>query len=263
MSTSPSTAPLMRTPKTPEAVQGVSSRTINLVIGGIALLIGPALMLIGHLSRDMVISDPQLIANSISAYYHHNSITRDLFVGLLSCIGFLTLCYRGWNPNIVWVDRLIGGSGCAAAMLVANVPCCGHRLDWIHNGAAAFFIVLLAVMLMTRFTEMSGDDDEKQHSNWKRIRNRIYRLLGWGMLLSLLPALLHMLAPDLVGERAVMLTELGALTCFGLGWLAKSRFIFGYRIEALGAFHRTQAREGILLDVLRLGRSSQQTHVAK
>jgi hypothetical protein len=233
-------------------VQGVSSRTINLVIGGIALLIGPVLMLIGHLTQNVVSSKPDIIANSISAYYHHNAITRDLFVGLMSCIGFLTLCYRGWNPNIVWVDRVIGASGCVAAMLVANVPCCGHRLDWIHGGAAVFFIVLLAVMLMTRFTEKSGDVDETRHPEWKSIRNRFYRIFGCGMLVSLLPAILHMLNPELVGERAVLLTELGSLTFFGLGWLAKSRFLFGYQLEALGAFHRTKAREDMLIKLMRL-----------
>jgi len=243
----------MRAPTTPEAVQGVSARTINLVIGGIALLIGPVLMLIGHLTQHMVPSAPDLIASSISAYYHYNSITRDLFVGMMSCIGFLTLCYRGWHPDIVWVDRLIGASGCLAAMLVANVPCCNKTsFDFVHGGAAAFFIVLLAVMLMTRFTENSGDADEALHARWKRIRNRIYTLLASGMLASLLPAVLHEAAKNQVSEGAVLLTELGALTCFGLGWLAKSRFLFGYRPEALGILHRTERLEQTLTKWLRL-----------
>ncbi len=232
-------------------VQGVSARTINLVIGGIALLIGPGLMLIGYLTNGVGTPKHHGIEDSISAYYHYNDITRNLFVGLLSCIGFLTLCYRGWNVRVKWIDRLIGGTGCIAAMLVANVPCCNGGHSWVHNLAAGVFIVLLAVMLLTRFTEKSGDPDEVAYPIWKSIRNRVFQICGCLMLFSLLPAAASFFMKlSLLGDRAVLVTELGALTFFGLGWLTKSRFAFGYRRDELGTMQRTAAREKWLARVL-------------
>lgn len=221
-------------------IQSLSVRTLNLIIGAIALMLGPVLMLVGNMTRGFIHSGSEVICDSVSAYYHFNDITRNLFVGGLTAIGMLLLAYRGWFPGRQVWDRLIGVLGCLLAIAIANIPCCSDYAKW-HNAAAVVLFLILGCMLMWRFTERTGDAQELQHPEWKKMRNTVYRLCAIAMLAALL---LRGLSTALGGTFfSVMAVELVCLTAFGIGWLVKSRYILGYGDSKLSLFRRNSDLE--------------------
>jgi hypothetical protein len=237
-------------PPTTTAPAGISQRTIYLIIGGIALLIGPTLMLIGYLTPSTALLQKHLIQDSISGYYHHNETTRDLFVGMMTSIGLLTLSYRGWRASTPGIDLSIAIVGCMLCLAIANAPCCDHRLHQIHNGAAVALMLLLAFILITRFTENSGDSDETAHPEWKQFRNLVFKLCGWLLVAALLPAGLEAILGLNLGFSGILVTELTGLSLFGFGWLTKSRMILGYRRSTMAFLYWSESRESFVIRLL-------------
>ncbi|MYM21848.1 hypothetical protein GTP46_04175 [Duganella sp. FT135W] len=222
-------------------IQGTSARTINLCIGGGALLLGPGLVLIGLFFG----GKGWEMAKSISAYYEFSDITRNLFVGVLCAMGLLMSAYRGWSKDNR-CDRTIAVASWVSAWGIALVPFNSRQYSWLHFSSAGVLFGLMAAMLWWRFTEATGDADEANHCRWKRLRNRIYR----GCALAILVAIIIKAASEISyfgidTTQPANLTfwiEVLGLTAFSLGWLTKSRFILGYQ-KADGWLHRTEKRE--------------------
>jgi hypothetical protein len=235
-----------------QEIQGISSKTINLVIGGIALLLGPMLMVVGVLSHKLSPHEG-LFARSISHYYCYNDVTGDIFVGSLSAVGMLMLCYRGWSQESNMFDRLIGGSGCIAALLIANLPCCSdYKLVALGHGVAAgCLFLLLALMLIQRFTEVTGDEDELSHPMWKSFRNLFFKSCGYAMGVATLVALILIGIEWLIDKpfsfSVFFVLEQICLALFGLGWLAKSRYLFGYKYSKVNFLYWTVPRERLVM----------------
>jgi hypothetical protein len=222
-------------------IQGTSARTINLCIGGGALLLGPGLVLIGAFSSKYGWE----MAASISEYYIFNDLTRNLFVGILCAMGLLMSAYRGWSKNNSW-DRAIAIASWVSAWGIALVPCVSEHYAWVHFSAAASLFGLMAAMLWWRFTERTGDDDEACHHRWKRLRNRVYRVCAVTILVAMAVKAASMIRYfDMDTHHPANLTfwiEVIGLTAFSMGWLTKSRFILGYQ-KSDGWLHRTDLRE--------------------
>lgn len=222
-------------------IQGTSARTINLCIGGGALLLGPGLVLIGAASTRY----GWAMAPSISEYYVFNDLTRNLFVGTLCAMGLLMSAYRGWNKDNRW-DRTIAIASWLSAWGIALVPCVSAHYAWLHFSSAAILFGLMAAMLWWRFTEITGDEDEHCHHAWKRLRNRVYRVCALTILAAMAikaASLIRYFNMDT--QQPANLTfwiEVLGLTAFSIGWLTKSRFILGYK-KADGWLHRTDQRE--------------------
>jgi hypothetical protein len=210
-------------------IQGTSARTINLCIGAIAMLLGPGLVLVGYASSrfDLSFIPGPPVAPSISDYYYFNDITRNIFVGALCAIGLLISAYRGWRDDNA-ADRVIAVTGFIAAWAVAMAPC-KSELKPLHFLAAAVLFGLMAIMLRYRFTEPTGDPDETAHPGWKAFRNRIYRWCSNVMLVAMAARALTMLPNVTAAWNTTFWVEVVGLSAFSLGWLTKSRYLFGYR----------------------------------
>lgn len=226
-------------------VQGTSARTINLCIGGGALLLGPGLVLVGLASKFFLPSHPGWnTAPSISEYYYFNDLTRNGFVGVLCAMGLLMSAYRGWSRHNLW-DRVIAIISWIAAWSVALIPCYS-KLSHAHFAAAATLFGLMAVMLWFRFTDNTGDADEQRFPVWKNLRNRVYRICACVIIGALSVQALSMIkALGMNTETSGNLTfwiEVAGLSAFSIGWLTKSRYMLGYK-SADGWLHRTPARE--------------------
>lgn len=228
-----------------EKIQGTSARTINLCIGSIALLLGPGLVLIGQMSRFFLPTHTGWpTAPSISHYYYFNDLTHNCFVGALVAIGFLMLSYRGWSRHNHW-DRAVAFLSGISAWVVGLVPCCSS-ISWLHFSGAVTLFGLMAAMLRYRFTEHTGDVDEKAYPAWKDLRNRVYRVCSNMILIAMAIKAISLIFPDQSDIRhpgnLTFWIEVIGLISFSIGWLTKSRFVLGYGKKD-GYLHRTAARE--------------------
>lgn len=237
----------------PQESQAIPSRTINLVIGGIALMLGPLLMAVGYVTP--ALHGAQGIAPSISDYYCYNLVTRDIFVGMLSAVGVLMLCYRGWYFKSAVIDRVIGFAGCIAALAIANLPCCDTFpliFNQGHFAGAALLFLLLAFMLIFRFTDRIDDRCEMKYPYWKALRNIAYRFCGFGILTvsiggSAMIFLQKRAGTPGAGALSLLIVEMLCLTLFGLGWLAKSRYLLGYERDKAAFLYRREEWEAWML----------------
>jgi hypothetical protein len=232
--------------------QALASRTLNLVIGGIALMLGPVLMLIGSFIPPD--AGPTGFAPSMSAYYSYNFVTRNVFVGGLSAVGVLMLCYRGWYFQSDLIDRVIGAAGFVAALAIANLPCCEPLPNWYswgHGAGAITLFALLAALLLFRFTDRTDDDDESTFVYWKTLRNLVYRCCGAGIIITCAAsAVLTWFQKRASIEpfpTALLVVEMICLSFFGLGWLTKSRYLLGYRRSKAAFAYRREWIEDLLI----------------
>lgn len=171
---------------------------------------------------------------SVSAYYHTNA--RDLFVGLLVCVGFFLVTYRGYDP----IDDIVATAAGIAAMGIAVFPCLGEVCpmrpaglfrfpaavsDKLHLASAVSFFLLCAANSLFLFTRT---DKRRAMTRNKVRRNRIYVACGLVMILAMGALAAAMLLLDralLLRTRAVFWVELLMLAAFGVSWLTKGESI--------------------------------------
>jgi hypothetical protein len=228
------------TPEQIANIQGTSARSINFTIGVVAMLLGPILIIIGCASLSLLGSyGSWTVAPSISEYYYFNSLTQGIFIGSLGAIGMLISAYRGWHRNN-YVDRGIAVLGLIAAWMVALVPCYSADKAFHYVGAATLFL-LMAIMLAFRFTDKTGDADEAAHPRWKNLKNWIYRTCAAVMFVVIAAqAVVWLTGFDSIADITLQIEAIG-LFAFSIGWLTKSRFLFGYK-AADGYLHWTPTR---------------------
>lgn len=159
---------------------------------------------------------------SISATYYQSPA----LVGVLVPAAIVLISYISYEPVDDWVTTLSGVFGLGIVLF----PC---KVSWIpdgthvgffqvpieishiiHTGCAAIFFLLIAlnsIFLFTKHGEIMTDR--------KIIRNKIYRICGWGMigLEAVFVALQLFKAPGYF----VMILEILLLSLFGFAWLVK------------------------------------------
>jgi hypothetical protein len=163
---------------------------------------------------------------SISAYYY--SGMRDVLVGILSAIGVFLVTYKISERNLDNTASLAAG---VAAGLVALFPTSRpngstlpltplqdllgeQTVKWIHFGAGAAFIGLLAVL-----------------SYYFGVRSRgFWRWFHWTCAFVMLLAVVWMIVTLSVGapHRALLYGEWACAWAFGASWFAK-----GAEVETL------------------------------
>ena len=125
-----------------------------------------------------------------------------------------------------WVTTMSGVFGLGIVLFPCSVPWIPKGTpvgffqipieisQYLHNGCAALFFLLIAFNSYFLFTKSAGVMTPR-----KVIRNRIYRICGGGMLLfEVLFAILSLCdAPGYI----VMIIEIILLHLFGLSWLTK------------------------------------------
>ena len=157
------------------------------------------------------------IPSSISAtYYTHAGAVFMIILG--ACSVFL-MFYDGYDKTDDILNTIAGIFG----LLICLFPCWANAEKVgtfqipaeisakIHNVSAIVFFVILAYVSMFQFTKSNGDMTDK-----KKKRNVIYRVCGVGMIASFGILLL----PNFYVQ--VWLTEMFALSFFGVSWLTKA-----------------------------------------
>lgn len=157
------------------------------------------------------------IPPSISAtYYTHAGAVFMIILG--ACSVFL-MFYDGYDKTDDVLNTIAGIFG----LLICLFPCETNAdkvgtfqtpvaiSAAVHNISAVVFFLILAYVSLFQFTKSNGNMTEK-----KKKRNVIYRVCGVGMVASFAILLL----PSF--HIQVWLTEMFALSFFGISWLTKA-----------------------------------------
>ena len=186
-------------------------RLLRLLVGVVALTLPVTVS---------IISADQL--SSISASYY--SEARDVFVGQLFVVAALLIAYRGHSEFQNWVSNLAALAAVGIALF--PVPATNQVFSpaaAVHYGSAAVMFGILAWFCLVPFLHRTRRGGTK-----KRRRARIYRLCGWGILLSMGAIITAMtLLPAEIRERWEMIywLESIALWLFGLAWMTAGKVI--------------------------------------
>ena len=216
----------------------LSFLAVRRAIGALGYFLPVALMV-------FAIASGQGLRTSISAYYY--SPMREVFVGTLIAQAVFLWSYEGFRPHAgeIITDWLTARVAAVAAALIALAPTGGPEqpctllqcmlgpsvAGWLHLLAAGVFFLALAVFCLVLFVR--GDTDSAE----KRASNRIYRICGWVILVSIgLIGLLFATGLDqrLEWLRPVFVLETAATFAFATSWAIKG--------DALGPLVRGMAR---------------------
>lgn len=174
------------------------------------------------------------LQNSISAYYYTN--VRDVFVGILVCVGLFLLAYKGPER----IDNLATSVSGVAGIGIAFFPCyiegkTAERSgvfqidpgvsDLLHFSFAGLFFILLALISLFLFTL---SDKAKTPTKQKGDRNKVYIGSGITILACLLSFLLLRVAlgaERFNGSPLIFWLEALMLLAFGISWLTKGETI--------------------------------------
>lgn len=159
---------------------------------------------------------------SISATYY----LSPALVGVLVPAALVLISYIGYDNVDNFITSLSGTFGlgivlfpCKVSWLPDGTPVGFFQLpieisNTVHTVCAALFFMTIAINSICQFTKSGPVMTDR-----KRIRNRIYRICGYGMLvLELAFVVVRLLgAPGYV----VMILEILLLHLFGFAWLVK------------------------------------------
>lgn len=151
-----------------------------------------------------------------STYYTHAGAA---FMMILGSASVLLLFYDGYDKFDDVLNTLAGIFGFAICLfpsrtnseLVGTFQIPVDISASIHNFSAIVFFAILAYISLFQFTKNNGN-----MTNKKKKRNVIYRVCGVGMIASFAILLL----PSFYIK--VWLTEMFALSFFGISWLTKA-----------------------------------------
>ena len=202
----------------------VSFLTIRRIVGLLGLTLPVMLIMLTFLFGDC-----DEVQKSISHYYYTNA--RDYFVGCLCAVALFLFSYKGYDKK----ENMLGNLGCLLALCVAFFPtsvdkndlsfCIRVQIDnnpysIIHFASAAMLFLLLACYSLFLFTKSSGNPTPE-----KLMRNRLYRICGWIMVVCIVMIALYYNIPALNSGlkqyTPVFWLEGLALAAFGLSWLTK------------------------------------------
>lgn len=190
--------------------------SLRKAVGWIGILLPFVLM-----SGVMLFSDGDFILKNISLYYH--TVMRDLFVGALCSIALFLFFYRGYDQ---WDNRTADLAGVFALGIAFFPTVEDGPYNWqatVHFISAVCFFITLASISLFLFTRGSADP-----TGQKLKRNRIYRLCGSVMLLSMLLILVYLIffEKEYPDSSLMFWAETSALIAFGISWLTKGGSLY-------------------------------------
>jgi hypothetical protein len=190
----------------------IDSHTIKLIIGVIAISLAT---LTSFFSETPI--------QSISASYHEDGWSRDIFVGFLFAISAFLLAYNGKSAP----EMVLSKVAAIAAMGVAMFPCkCENHpeiIPYVHGTSAAVMFLVLANFCYIFFRRAYG----KGHMQ-ARLRANIYALCGIIIVASIVIIAIDNLSGGIISSKISRLTFIGeaaGLIAFGTAWLSASRIL--------------------------------------
>ncbi len=171
---------------------------------------------------------------SISDYYY--TVSGILFIALITLIGAFLISYRGYDKEqgelisdnaITWIAGIL-------ILIVATVPTPFEMIDtyrptpiahnhpiWggLHFVSAVGFFLAMSFLSISKFTKGTAP-----FSTDKKMRNKIYRTCGWGMLITLgAGGIMILLGLRNHFEHIIFWLEVILMILFAVSWLVKGK----------------------------------------
>ena len=135
------------------------------------------------LAGNSVIEGELHLEPSISDYYHTGM--RDIFVGISIAIGVFLLSYRGYDQRDRIASRFAGVCITGVALLpvapAESATATQTVVGTFHLIFASLYFLTLAYFCLVLFRQSHPN---KPISDRKRLRNRVYTLSGWTILIA-------------------------------------------------------------------------------
>jgi hypothetical protein len=198
------------------------------------------------------------IQPSISHYYYTN--LREIFTGVLCATSLFLISYRGYSNKIFCLNENImtniaGFLALGVALMPTNPVKLNGEINWsdkidsllpiyeswtgtMHYIFAAGFFLILAHISHNIF--VLGQKETKGKPNKPYNENRIYRVCGWVIFISVL--LIPVGKGLLKMDYSTLPLEAVALVAFGISWLIKGR-IFDEKKPTGGAIYMENRKE--------------------
>lgn len=209
----------------------VSYLLLRQLIGILGIALPFALIFGNHL-----LGNEHWLQESISHYFY--SYMHFAFVGVLFILGAILISYREKEYKLANHVSTFAG---AFALCVAIFPTefngfLGQEYidttvwkPWfkiIHFGSALLLFVCFAIFCFVIFQKSDASVAPSHFDKKKRLRNRIYKFCGWGIVFSILMIAACTLYEKYVDvttftQYATFIFETTALLCFGNSWLLK------------------------------------------
>lgn len=212
----------------------VSYLLLRQLIGILGIVLPFALILGNHF-----LGNESWLQPSISHYFY--SYMHFAFVGVLFILGAILISYREKEYKLASQVSTFAG---AFAFCVAIFPTEYKDFNdnayivtsnwepwfkWVHFGSAFCLFSCFAIFCFVIFQKADKDKDLKpvEFDEKKKLRNLIYKLCGWGIVISIVMigscTLYEHLShkSTLFTKYSTFLFETTALLCFGNSWLLK------------------------------------------
>lgn len=210
----------------------ISYMLLRQLIGVIGIAL-PFALIIGN----RLLGNEYWVQVSISHYFY--SYMHIAFVGVLCILGGVLISYR--EKEYVFANRVATFAG-YFAILVAAFPTAykgfegKHYFDttvwhgwfkYVHFGSAALLFVCFAIFCFVIFQKSDEGFVPAEFPEKKKLRNHIYKICGWGIVLSILMIAGCTLYEYLTDSQttftkySTFIFETTALLCFGNSWLLK------------------------------------------
>jgi hypothetical protein len=159
---------------------------------------------------------------SVSAYYYTGAV--GVFVGLLFSLSLFLFSYQGYKG--VWADRIVGGVGGLAALVVALFPTMapeglpapswwGPKTGLVHYVAAVVLFVCFILFAVWLFRK-SDTPRRRDRPPDKRLRDDVCLACGLVMIGCVVWAGIASFA-----EAPIFVPESAAIVAFSISWLVK------------------------------------------
>jgi hypothetical protein len=191
-------------------------------VGVIAVLL-PATLVFGHLALG-----GKGLRGSISAYYYTHM--GNVFVGSLCALAVFFLSYNYRPIRSFEIDNLLSSCAFLAAVGVAVFPTAGNAVvadggeklvSTLHLCCAGVLFGLLGVFAHFRFTKTGKSGVMTPE---KRRRNRLYRVCGKLIFVSMALVLVSNAIKPPSSWHALFWLETMCVEAFGVSWLVKGGF---------------------------------------
>ena len=195
----------------------ISSLTLRRFVGVFAISVVPVLIL-----GSFIFDHPTHIQISVSAYYYTHM--RDALVGIICGIALFLFSYHGYARQDSIASKLAGIFALGVVFFpTSETSDKGDIISILHYITSGIFFVILSYMSIFLFTKTSGNMTPE-----KKKRNRIYRICGIVMLISVagipinsIPAI----RDRIIFLKPTLILESIALISFGFSWLTKGEFL--------------------------------------
>jgi hypothetical protein len=159
------------------------------------------------------------LQSSISAYYYTK--LGDVLVGSLFAFGVFLFSYKGWDKDYIFA-RCGGVFAIGIALFPTNAK--GADFTFVTLLHFVFTLAFFATLIYFCLKLFVKSDRKKPYNPKKQLRNRIYRVCGWVMIICMVGIAINFIIPGAdrwLGGSLVFFMETFAIWAFGISWFTK------------------------------------------